>query len=71
MIEKRFALQFGQKPSQMLSIAVTDAEHQAFTNAWRGLIPYGTSKAATRAQVEAAARQVYAQRPDILTALGL
>ena len=55
----------------MLSIAVTPAEHQVFTNAWRSRIAYGTSKIATLTQVENAARYVYRDYPDILTALGL
>jgi hypothetical protein len=57
----------------MASIAVTEAEHQAFTNAWRRAIPYGAAGtgAASRASVMAAARQIYANYPDILRALGL
>ncbi len=52
---------------------VTRAEHQQFTNAWRQAIPHGPSGTgmATRAQVEAAARQIYADYPQILRALGL
>jgi len=57
----------------MASIAVTKAEHQAFTNAWRQAIPYGPSGTgmATQLQVENAARQIYSNYPDILKALGL
>ena len=63
----------GQSARQMLSIAVTPAEHQAFTNMWRALIPYGPSGTgvATREMVMGAARQVYASHPEILEALGL
>jgi hypothetical protein len=41
LIEKRFAGVMGQNVGDMASIAVTDAEHQAFTNAWRTAIRYG------------------------------
>jgi hypothetical protein len=30
----------GQKSGDMASVAVTRAEHQVFTNAWRQAIPY-------------------------------
>jgi hypothetical protein len=57
----------------MASIAVTGAEHQLFTNAWRKAIPYGPEGTgmATRMQVETAARQIYSDYPDLLKALGL
>jgi hypothetical protein len=62
----------GQAPGDMASVAVTGAEHQAFTNAWRKAIPYGAgTRGATPAQIEGAARQIYAGYPDILSALGL
>jgi hypothetical protein len=51
---------------------VSPAEHQAFTNAWRQVIPYGQGTAnATRQQVLDAARQIYSRYPEILKALGL
>jgi hypothetical protein len=56
-----------------LSMAVTKAEHQVeFTNKWRKAIPYGPggTAIATRAEVEQVARQIYAQYPSILRALG-
>jgi hypothetical protein len=72
LIEKRFASLLGQKAAEMLAIAVTPAEHQAFTNAWRAAIPYGRgTAAATQEQVLNAARQIYAKYPAILQALGL
>jgi hypothetical protein len=61
----------------MLSIVLTEAEHNAFTQAWRDAIGYDgmraaiTTSTATVADVEAAARTVYANHPDILKALGL
>jgi hypothetical protein len=73
LIEQRFAAVMGQKTSDMASIAVTRAEHQVFTNAWRTAIPYGPEGTgmATRLQVEDAARQINSDYPDILKALGL
>ena len=55
------------------TVELTDPEHQAFTNAWRAESPYGANGtgAATRAQIDAAARKIYANYPDILKALGL
>lgn len=59
LIEKRFAGLLGQNARQRLSVAVTQAEHQAFTNAWREAIPYGAGTAnATKAQIMNAARQI-------------
>jgi len=73
LIEQRFAGVMGQNARQMMSVAVTPAEHQAFTNAWRALIPYGPNGtgAATREMVMDAARQIYSSHPEILGALGL
>jgi len=72
LVEKRFADVLGQSADDMLSIAVTPAEHQAFTNAWRRAIPYGQGKATVTAElVTATAREVYENYPDILRALGL
>ena len=54
------------------TIVVTRAEHQVFTNAWRRAIPYGAgTRSASRTQIEGAARQIYADYPEILKALGL
>jgi hypothetical protein len=56
----------------MASIALTQTEHQAFTNAWRNAIPYGEGTInATREQVMNAAKQIYKEYPEILNALGL
>jgi len=73
VIEQRFAAVLGQNARQGLSVAVTQAEHQAFTNAWRAAIPYGPAGTgtATRESVTQAARQIYAHYPEILQALGL
>ncbi|WP_257448446.1 hypothetical protein [Archangium lipolyticum] len=72
LIEQRFASLMGQDARKMLAIAVTPAEHQAFTNAWRQVIPYGQGTvSATRQQVLDAARQIYSRSPEVLKALGL
>jgi len=61
----------------MQSIAVTAAEHQGFTNAWRVAIGHSNSGAATttlnatREQIFQAAREIYKDYPAILKALGL
>jgi hypothetical protein len=66
LIEERFAGLLGEKSAKMLSIVLTKAEHQTFTNAWRNEIGHNGSKAlvqtgtATRIQVENAARKIYA-----------
>jgi hypothetical protein len=48
VVEQRFAGVMGGNATQRMSVAVTPAEHQVFTNAWRQAIPYGAgTKAAT------------------------
>ncbi|MEA5018044.1 MAG: hypothetical protein VB009_04940, partial [Erysipelotrichaceae bacterium] len=43
IIEKRMAMALGiKKTRSMLSVAVTAAEHQVFTNKWRSILPYGS-----------------------------
>ena len=72
LIERRFAKILGVSDGEMLSIAVTRGEHQVFTNAWRARIPYGAgTRNATAAAVEEAAREIYSEFPEILSALGL
>jgi len=72
LLEKRFANTLGVNPNSMQAIALTPAEHQVFTNAWRQAIPYGQGTAnATRQQIMNAGRQIYRDYPDILRALGL
>ena len=72
LIEKRFANTLGVNRNSMQSIALTRAEHQVFTNAWRQAIPYGQGTVnATRQQILNAARQIYRAYPEILRALGL
>ena len=73
LIEKRFARHFpASGVRDWLSVVVTRAEHQTFTNAWRQTIGYGAgAEAVSRAQVLDAARKAYADYPTILRALKL
>jgi hypothetical protein len=72
LIEKRFADALGVDAQQMASVAVTKAEHQVFTNAWRKAFPYGSgTKAATPSAVRNEAARIYADYPALLSALGL
>jgi hypothetical protein len=72
LIEQRFASVMGHDARQKLCVAVTPAEHQAFTNAWRAAIPYGQGTVnATKEMVMREAARIYADYPAILQALGL
>jgi len=73
LFEKRFAGILEQDPGEMSSIAVTNSEHQVFTNAWRREIPCGPlgTGMATVQSVTNAARRIYADYPAILSALRL
>ena len=67
IIEKRFADRLGVAVNDMLCVAVTKEEHQAFTNAWRKLIPYGTDYSTlTLSEIWDAAKSVYCDYPDLL-----
>jgi hypothetical protein len=72
LIEKRFVRQFGGNTDDWSSVVLTRPEHAEFTKAWRAEIPlgFGTTQA-SRAQIEQAARKIYADYPEILTELGL
>jgi RHS repeat-associated protein len=72
LIEKRFASVLEIAPGNMKSIVLTSTEHAVFTKAWRQAIPYGAGTAnATKQQITAAARKIYAEYPAILSALGI
>ncbi len=77
LLEKRVAKILGVDPMKMLSVAMTKAEHSAFTKAWRQAIGYvGQKKAittanATKEQIFDAARSIYKDYPEIIKALGL
>ncbi|MBN2835414.1 MAG: hypothetical protein JXR48_10665, partial [Candidatus Delongbacteria bacterium] len=69
IIEQRLAAALGLNSNEMLSVALTKAEHQAFTNAWRALIPYGTNYDLLSPQkVWEVAQKVYAEYPALLEA---
>jgi RHS repeat-associated protein len=72
IIEQRFAQTLGLKGSEMASVALTPAEHQVFTNAWRSLIPYSTGAGSyiniSKQTIWEAAKQVYADYPALLDA---
>ena len=64
VIEQRFAEALGWNTGNMLSVAVTDAEHAAFTSAWQAAIPYGTDYTQVTAnQLWFWAQQIYAKYP--------
>lgn len=72
LIEKRFAGILGIDPNDMASIALTPAEHQVFTNAWRKAIPYGDgTRNADYGTVMSTAKEIYSEYPEILRVLGL
>ena len=74
LIPQRFAKTLGVKPGNMPAVALTKAEHQPFTNAWKDAIPYKnslgplTTKTATRADITEACRDIYKNDPDLLQA---
>jgi len=51
-----------------LTIAVTPAEHQAFTNAWRTALPYGSGHVDLSTILDHASR-IYANYPAIWDAV--
>lgn len=72
LVERRFSGVLRAKHQDMASVVVTPAEHQKFTNLWHGQIPRGVNyDKISPEQVMNAARNVYADHPVILKALGL
>ena len=73
--EVRFKPKMDGDPRMKLTIAVTPAEHQAFTNKWHEAIGYGKKGTwnpdIQRAEIVAAARKIYEKYPAILKALDL
>jgi len=70
LLEQRFAPQLGRKPREMLAVALTEAEHRRFTNAWRRAIPYGArTRKATLDQIHGTACRIYRRYPAFLNAL--
>ena len=74
IVEKRFAGSLGLHEKDMLSVVLTPAEHQEFTNAWRQAIGYiGDKKVintanASREQIWEAAQRIYKGYPELLEA---
>ena len=68
IVEKRLAKALGISDSNLMdSVAVTKAEHQAFTNAWRSEIPYGTDYGnLTKTQIWDKAQTIYKNYPELL-----
>jgi hypothetical protein len=75
LIEQRFSVKMENDRRMNLTIAVTAAEHQEFTNKWRQAIAYGEAGTRNagigRAEIINAARKIYASYPAILKALDL
>ena len=74
IVEKRFASILGLDPNKMSSVALTQEEHQMFTNAWHEAIgrinenKLITTANATQQQIWAAAQKIYADYPKLLEA---
>ncbi len=66
IIEKRFLGSTKYASSgQMQSVVLTKAQHRAYTNAWRKLIPYG-SKNVSAPRIINAAKSVYSDNKALL-----
>ena len=69
IIEQRLVRYFDIDVNSMLSVAVTPAEHQKFTNAWRQVFKYGTDyRFVTKDDIWEAAQKIYEDYPEILDA---
>ncbi len=69
IVEKRLVAYLDIDVHNMLSVAVTPAEHQKFTNAWRRRIPHGTKyRELSREYIWEVAQEVYKDYPEILKA---
>ena len=77
LIEQRFAETLGLKQQDMASIVLTRSEHTVLTGKWRKSIGYRgdknplTTANAKPKDIMAAAREIYADYPEILRALRL
>ena len=66
IVEKRFLSSTKYSSAgQMQSVVLSKAQHRAYTNAWRKLIPYGSKKVST-ARIINAAQKVYANNKALL-----
>ena len=69
IIEQRLVKHLDIDIGNMLSVAVTPAEHQKFTNAWRAVFKYGTDYTElTTDDIWQAAQKIYADYPELLEA---
>ena len=69
IIEQRLVKHLGIDLNSMLSVAVTAAEHQKFTNKWRDLFRYGMDYSdVTIEMLWDAAQEIYKDYPEILDA---
>ena len=65
IIEKRFANSLGiTNTNDVLSVTLSRAEHQVFTNAWRSVLPYGQQF--SKLQIIQGAVKVYSKSPKLL-----
>jgi len=69
IIEQRLVKHLDIDVKSMLSVAVTKAEHQKFTNAWRAHFKYGMDYSdLTQADIWDVAQTIYKDYPDLLDA---
>ena len=69
IIEKRLVKHLGINTNDMLCVAVTAAEHQKFTNAWREAFKLGTDyHGVTREVLWEKAQIIYKNYPELLDA---
>ncbi len=69
IIEQRLVKHLNIDVKTMLSVAVTKAEHQKFTNAWRGVFQYGMDYSTLqKADIWKVAQKIYKDYPELLDA---
>jgi hypothetical protein len=70
IVEKRLVNAIGIADHKLMkSVAVTKAEHQAFTNPWRQVIPFGTDYSTlSKDYIWEAAQEIYKDAPELMKA---
>ena len=69
IIEQRLVRHLGIDLNSILSVALTPAEHQKFTNAWRQVFKYGMDyRTLSIDDIWKAAQEIYKDYPDLLDA---
>lgn len=69
IIEQRLVKHLGIDLGSILSVALTPAEHQRFTNAWRAIFKYGMDYSKlSKDDIWKAAQKVYKDYPELLKA---